>query len=179
MVKFSFLKLLDETILPLLLLAGSRFLGVFLAALIFPVGFSFGNNPDLPSLPFIRFEGSGDLYLANSVSWGLVGLVLAISFGYVLFRILNFHGDRVHPKESSRLHNRNLEFLVIDSHEAFHQGISWVLAGLLSTCLVAGDFLSGQLSAAAFGFVFGVNAFLVLGFWWSVAGSRGLERKKV
>ena len=179
MGNLSFLKLLDETILPFVLLVGCRFLGLFLAALIFPVGFYFSVHSDLLSLPFIKFRAVNDLYLANSVSWGFVGLVLAISFGYVLFRIFNFNGDRIHPKEASRLYNRNLEFLIINSHEAFHQGIAWVLAGLFSICLATGDFLGGQLSTTVFGLVFGVGAFLVLGFWWSVAGSGRLERKKV
>ena len=179
MTNFSFLKLLDEAILPFIILAGTRFLGVFLIALIFPVEFSFGGTSELVSLPLIKFGGSEDLYFANSFSWGLVGLILAGAFGYFLFRVLTFHGDFLHPKEATRIHRQNLEFLIIDSHEAFHQGIAWVLAALVAITLAAIDFLSGVLAATAFGLVFGIGTLLVLVFWLGTTKSSLLERKKV
>jgi hypothetical protein len=177
--KVSPLKVLDELVLPAILLVAVRFIGFFLAGLIWPIEFTFGLKSNLISLPFIQVEQPADLFIANSFSWVLVGLALAVVFCLVLFRILSYHQDHLHPKEAARTHNRNLDFLIIEPQEASSRSVSWFVLTLVSAGLAASDFWTGSLSAAAFGLVGGIDLTLGIAFWQVVVGSSFLERKKV
>src|SRR3989344_2794074 len=126
----SLLKLVDELILPTIIIIATRYFGIFVAGLTFQISFGFSLRSDLLSAPFIDFGAEADLLTANLVSWALVSVVLVVIFGFVLFRNLHFHKDWIHPKETTYLHNKNLEFMIIPAEEAFHQGFSWCLLSL-------------------------------------------------
>ena len=179
MRKVSLLKSLDEVILPLVLLLGARYFGVFIYALITPFQFTFSSNFDLASLPFIKCTGENALRAANSFSWGLTAGVLALVFGFIAFRNLYLHEDWLHPKQATHLHKNRMDHLIINSREAFHQGLSWGLVVLISMLFSLADFVTGFLSSLAFGTIVSVSASVLALLLLGISRDSKLESKKV
>ena len=179
MKKVALLKSIDEVILPLVLLLGSRYFGVFLYALIAPFQFTVSSNFDLASLPFIKCGGSSNLIAANSFSWGLTAAVLGLTFGFIAFRNLYLHEDWLHPKQATYLHRNKMNHFIVNSREAFHQGISWGVVVLISMLLSVADFVTGVMSALAFGTITATNASLLALLLLGISRDFKLEGKKV
>jgi len=173
------LKFLDELILPFVILSAARYLGVFATTYLREVQFSFGSQSDLVSLPFVHFSYFCDRLLANSISWVFVALVLAVFFGFILFRNLHFHADWVHPRVATHLHNKNLEFLIIESKEAFYQAVTWSCLTLALLALATAEFLAGSLALLSFGFVYAIGGSLIITFLFEVSRDSRLNRDKV
>ena len=179
MKKVSLLKSIDEVILPLVLLLGSRYFGVFLYALITPFQFTFSSTFDLASLPFIRCGGSSNLIAANSFSWGLTAAVLGLTFGFIAFRNLYLHEDWLHPKQATHLHKNRMDHLIVGSKEAFHQGISWGLVVAIAMLLSFADLVTGFLSTLVFGTIVSVSASVLALLLLGISRDSKLEGKKV
>ena len=176
--KLSLLKSLDKIILPLVLLIGARYLGVFLYALINPFQFSFSRNFDLLSLPFVK-GGQEGLLGANSFSWIFTAAVLALAFGFIAFRNLYLHEDLLHPKQATHLHRSKMDHLIVNYQDAFHQGISWWVVALISLSLALADYLSGTASTVAFGVIISVSASLLALLLLGISKGYKLDSKKV
>ncbi len=179
MKKFSLLKSLDEVLLPFILLFWARYLGIFITGLAAPIEFTFSWRIDYVSLPFIQFPRADDLIAANSISWILTGGILAVTFGFIAFRNLHLNEDWLHPKESRGLHHKNMDHFIINSCEAFHQGISWLAVAIIAFALAATDLWFGVVSTLAFGVIISVAASLMLLFALSLEQDTKLEGKKV
>jgi hypothetical protein len=177
--KTAYLKFLDELVLPFVILGAARYLGFFAATYLRPIQFSFGSTSDLVSAPFLHFNCSSDRMFANSISWFFVAAAWALFFGFVLFRNLHFHQDWVHPRAVSHLHNKNLEFLIIERSEAFYQSVSWFFLTGIFLILAAAEFLAGNIAVLVFGTVWGVGLPLLAIFLIGLARDWELVRKKV
>ncbi|OGY24103.1 MAG: hypothetical protein A2172_00990 [Candidatus Woykebacteria bacterium RBG_13_40_15] len=161
MRQFSAIKLADELILPLVIIVMTRYLSVFLAALLAPLNFSIGVSSSFHTLLFLSFSDKNQAVLANFISWMAVATVLAMYFGFVLFRGLHTASEQLHPKYAQDLHKRNLDFLVIDQNETRHQTIGWLAIVVLVSCLMLYDFLSVGLPAFSLGYFLGLAALLI------------------
>lgn len=179
MKKFSLLKSLDEVLLPFILFFWARYLGIFITGLIAPIEFTFSWKLTYVSLPFIQFSHAGDLITANSISWILTGGVLAVTFGFIAFRNLHLNEDWLHPKVSRNLHHKKMDHFIINSYEAFHQGISWLAVAMIAFALAVTDLWFGVISTLAFGVVVAVVVSLMLLFALSLEQDTKLESKKV
>ena len=153
-----------------------RYLGFFAATHLRTIQFNFTSHSDLASAPFLDFDWPSHLVFANSISWFFVAVTLAVLFGFILFRNFYFHEDWIHPRAASRLHNRNLEFLITQRREAFYQAVSWlVLTVILGSSAIA-EVLAGQLAILTFGIVWAISVGLVLIFFLQTAQGRKLRR---
>jgi len=156
------IKLIDELILPVVVLVAARYLGVFVAQLGFSVNFSLGTVTDSFTLPFIHFAGPMGQFIANSLSWTFVTIVMAAYFGLVLFRSLHFHKDYLHPKHAKYVHNKRLEFLLIGKEDSFYQTLVWFGLSLAFIFLATLDLNSVRVSTAVYGLLVGVGLVLVI-----------------
>jgi len=159
--QISAVKILDELILPLVIVAVSRYLSIFIAALVLPFSFSLSLAGGYHSLWFIDFPNKTQAAQANLISWLFVTTVLAAYFGFVVFRSLHFSHEQLHPKHAQKLHSSNMEFLIINQEEAFHQIVSWLVIDLLIFTFLFFDFLNGGLGAAALGYFLGISGALL------------------
>lgn len=173
------LKFLDELVLPLVIVLAARYLGFFIATYLRPVQFSFGSRSDLISAPFLSFNYQADLLFSNSISWIFIATTLAVLFGFILFRNFYFHGDWIHPRDSARLHGRNMEFLITERKEAFYQAVSWLVLTIFLGILVFIEVLNSQLNAVAFGAIWSISTCLVLGFFLQLARDGKLRSKDI
>jgi len=176
---FASLKFLDELVLPLVILLAARYFGFFASIYLRPVQFSFGSRSDLVSAPFLNFDWPGHLVFSNSISWFFVACVLAVFFGFILFRNKYFHADWIHPRVVHRLHNKNLEFLITEQKEAFYQASSWCFLTSILLILVITEFLAGQLAVFTFGVAWAISVSLILVFLLQSARDGKLRRKTV
>lgn len=177
--KISLIKIIDELVLPFFILLAARYLGIFIASFLLPVGFTVSFKASLISAPFIQFASETHLLLANSIAWIFTGIVLAVVFGYVAHRILHFHEDWLHPKQAATLHDRKLDHLIINSHEALHQGVAWAVAAGAVLIATTREFIAGDLSTIAFGVIISIAATLLILFVFAVLEDHKLDGKKV
>ena len=119
------LKLLDESIIPAVLVFSTKIVGLILAARYFGI-------PLLARDKVLYFSHYNDLILANNVSNILVGVVILAGISVVLVRLYYFHDSHVHPFFLTKLLESDLEFAVSTSFELFHQIMVWLSLGFFT-----------------------------------------------
>jgi len=119
------LKLLDEAIVPAVLLFATKIAGLVLAARFLGV-------PLYVSDKVIYFSHYRDLVLANNISNILLGLVILLGTSVVLVRLYYFHDSHVHPFFLTKLLESDLEFAISTSFELFHQVTVWLSLGFFT-----------------------------------------------
>ena len=127
MISKTLLKLIDEAILPAVIVVAGKILGV---ALLNPkLGLPFTLN--LETLP-----GSGANLVntySNLFSYGGVALGLSI----ILIRSFFFHNTHISPQITIRLYRLNLTSIIETTYELFHQAAVWLSYLWLLTILFA------------------------------------------
>lgn len=159
MFRISLTKLLDESILPLFLVFGGKYISALFINLVFSYdwGFSFSVS-QVFSLPFVHYSNFGDLLVANSISSFFMSLVLVVGFSWVIFRFQHFHENHISPKIAANLHSQKMEYLIIDEVEFDHQITVWFSLAWLIFILVLLEFLAGNIAL----FVLSINTATVL-----------------
>ncbi len=170
------MKLADKAILPIVVLLSARYLGLFLYGFFPSSAFTFTQGNLV--LPFIKLPSEATLS-ANTFSWLVVAIVVAFYFGFLAFRNLHLNHDTVHPKQSSFLHNKNLEFLLVEAEEAVHQNTALLLLSAANIFFIARDFFGGSLSPLVFGLLLAEISILVVFFSQYLLLSQSLERQQV
>ena len=142
MDRISLLKFLDEAILPVFLVFGSKLLGIFVLSLLLGFSWRFSNQGGyLP--PFIGYYDFTQGVVANSLSSIVMLLVLAAGFTWVLFRDQHLREDKIHPKVSAYLHRAQMEGFIATNHEMSHQLLVWFSLSWLVLILVFIEYLIG------------------------------------
>lgn len=119
------LKLLDESIVPAVLLFATKLAGLILVARFLGVPLTISNK-------VLYFSHYQDLVLANNISNILVGFVVALGTSVVLARLYYFHDSHIHPFFLTKLLESDLEFVVSTSFELFHQATVWLSLGFFT-----------------------------------------------
>lgn len=117
------LKLLDESVVPVVLIFSSKIISLIVTARYLGVSYSIQDN----KLYFDRFS---DLVLANNVSNLFVLFLLVLGTVLVLVRLYHFHASHIHPVFLTKLLESDLEFAVSTSFNLFHQVAVWLSLGL-------------------------------------------------
>ncbi len=119
----SLLKIIDEAIVPGLLVFAAKLLGL--------VGVNAWLNLSWdPSgstlLPLFTYRSAEAFYLANGWSNVLVLVVIVTGFLTVLVRAHIFHTSHISPKLSISLVRRQLTSLAVNSWDVYHQAVVWL-----------------------------------------------------
>jgi len=120
------LKLVDESIVPAVLLFATKVIGLILTARFLGISLTIADK----SLYFARYQ---DLVLANNISNIMVGLVALIGTSIVLIRLYHFHDSHIHPSFLTKLLESDLEFVISTSFDLFHQVAVWLSLGFFIT----------------------------------------------
>lgn len=144
------LKLLDEAIVPAVIVFCLKLGGLILAADYWGVGFSLSAG----SLTFNDLDG---LVLANNVSNLLVLAAIFLGGSLVLTRLYFFHESHLHPFWLAKLLDSDLEFAVSTSFNLFHQALVWLSLGFF---VVGSFFIQSLFGLTSFWIFF--SGFLVL-----------------
>lgn len=124
------IKLIDESIVPAVLLLVTRLVSVVGVARLNHVPFDFGATG-------LAFKSADDYIFVNSYSMFYMVVVITIGLFYVLTKSLLFHGSHIKPKISAKLSEYNLRSVIQNSYQLYTQGSIW-LSYCFLLLLVAG-----------------------------------------
>ncbi|MCL5003872.1 MAG: hypothetical protein M1352_01220 [Patescibacteria group bacterium] len=119
-------KLLDETVLPAVLVFCAKVTSLILAARFLGVSLTINRG----ALVFGNLYG---LVLANNFSNIFLGLVVLSGAAIVLVRLYFFHSSHLRPAIQVKLLESNLDFIVSTSFDLFHQAAVWLALAFVVT----------------------------------------------
>ncbi len=151
MRKISALKLVDEAILPVVIVIAAKIASIFVLTYLFSIPWTFQADEATFGFYFINFKKLSDVYFVVSLSDLVVSLTVAIGFLWVLFRGNYFGEDKIHPITASRLHKKGQESLIVSRNETYHQALIWLSLSWFTFFLVLDNVLSGISSQLTFG----------------------------
>lgn len=121
----SLSRLIDEAILPAVLLVGSKFVGVFLLAAISKSAFNFQLGKILFVLPSVSFNSFNAYVFSNSYSNLFTYAVLVAGGTFILLRAHFFHSTHITPTLHAKLEKLRLTSLISDTFVIYHQAFIW------------------------------------------------------
>jgi len=122
MISRILLRLIDEAIVPAILVIGVKILGMFAVTKVFGYTWSL----DLTSFFGLRFESREALLAVNSYSNLLVLLVLGAGLLWIIIRAVHLHDTHISPRLALRLFSWDLSHLVTTSVDVYHQAVVWL-----------------------------------------------------
>ena len=154
MISKSLIKLIDEAIVPAVLLILAKGAGLFAAIALLNLPFTLDYRSILGILPSLRFttlqayitaENYSNLAMFVSIAAGSIVVILKAHF---------LHESHIHPKLHARLIALNLERFVQSSYHLYHQAAIWLVFmwltfGLLTLSSIA-KITYAQITIAAF-----------------------------
>lgn len=143
MQKLSPLKLVDESILPVVLIISSKLFSVFLISIVFGISWDIKSTEGAHNLYFLNFTNLSDLFFVNSLSDLAMVLATATGFVWVLFRGSYFGEENLHPINASRLHKSGKQYLIVKSHEMYHQATVWLSLSWLTLFIIFSNVTNG------------------------------------
>lgn len=143
MVSKSIVKLIDEAILPALLLAVAKISGIFFTAALFSLDYEVKTQGVLNILPTVYFKNL-DHYIISE-SYSNLAMFSAAALGTILIVVRShlFHESHIHPSLQTRLAKLNLESLISPSYHLYHQGFIWLIFLWLTVGFLAVSSLIG------------------------------------
>uniref|UniRef100_A0A7C4TLU7 Uncharacterized protein n=1 Tax=candidate division WWE3 bacterium TaxID=2053526 RepID=A0A7C4TLU7_UNCKA len=112
-------KLVDEAIVPAIVLFSVRILAAILIAKAYDISFSFG-------LRGFTYNSQEDFLFVNSYSTLAMISVLAVGLFYVLIKSYLFHDTHVAPHTAAKLFSLNLSGFIQTSFDVYSQGVIWL-----------------------------------------------------
>lgn len=148
----SLLTLVDEAIIPALIIFGAKLIGLVAANFWYDLSWDVGGGQS-SLFPLLIYRSEEAFLRANTLSNIFVLGVILLGFLWVLIRAHAFHGSHISPKLSVSLVQKQLTGLVVHSWELYHQAVIWLAYMWLSLIL------------------FTIQAIYGVSEWWlSVAG---------
>jgi len=120
MVSRTLVRLIDQAIVPAILLLCTRLASVILISYFIGAKFVFTTNGFL-------FEDSSNYVLVNSYSTLAMSVVLSLGLTYILLKALLFHDTHISPKLTTKLFRHKMVTLIQSSFELYSQGVIWLI----------------------------------------------------
>lgn len=139
----SLMKILDEAILPAVVLIGAKVIGLSLAN--FFGGLSFTVESGYSAIPWtVLYSSTSEAMTANDLSNAVMYLVVLLGFCWVLFKAHLLHDTHLPPKFAGRLAKLHLLHFVQTTFEIYHQALVWLSFLWLTTLVIFIYALSGS-----------------------------------
>jgi len=113
------IKLVDQAILPAILLLAARVVSIILISKNQGLAYEVNGSG-------VLFSNVSDYILVNSYSIFIMGLVLLLGLSLVLFKSFVFHDTHITPGLSAKMFSLNIPSFIQNSFELYSQGIVWV-----------------------------------------------------
>lgn len=123
-------KLIDQSIVPAILLLSVRIVSVVLVSNNLGIQYSVGASG-------FEFTSQSDYVLINSYSTLFMVGALALGLFYIIIKSLVFHDTHISPRLTAKLFSLRLPAFIQNSFELFSQGVVWLSYIFLIT-LVSG-----------------------------------------
>lgn len=136
MVSSSLVKLIDEAIVPAVVLILAKMFGIFASIYFMNMSFTIVKGGLLFVLPSIHFLNRNDYVSAENYSNLAMFGAVCLGTILVLVRAHFFHESHISPKLHAKLVNLNLENLVSPSYHLYHQAAIWLTFLWLTVALL-------------------------------------------
>ena len=113
------IKLVDQAVVPAMLLLVVRILSVIFVSRYFGVDFTIGQSG------FV-FNAPEDYVLVNSYSTLTMICALSVGLLYILMKSLYLHETHITPSFTAKLFSMRLSFFIQSSFDLYSQGVVWV-----------------------------------------------------
>lgn len=130
MMSKTLVRLIDQAIVPAILLLCTRFASVIFISYYSGIKFSFDQSG------FV-FPSQEALIYVNSYSTFFMILVLTVGILYILMKALFFHDTHITPRLTAKLFNYRVSSFIQSSFELYSQGIIWLAYSVLVTSITA------------------------------------------
>lgn len=127
MINKSLIKLIDEAIIPAILLIIAKMLGILAATYFLNLSFTVEPFKVFFVLPAVVFKTAQDYQIAENYSNLAVYATAAIGTLAVLIRAHFFHSSHIKPSFHAKLENLNLAGLVMPTYHLYHQAAIWLI----------------------------------------------------
>ncbi|MFC1755770.1 hypothetical protein ACFLZK_00035 [Patescibacteria group bacterium] len=119
MISRTLIRLIDQAIVPAILLLCTRLASVIVVSYILGAKFIF-------SAKGFIFHDPDNYIAVNSFSTLSMVVVLGLGLTYILVKALYFHDTHVSPKLTTKLFHHKLVTLIQSSFELYSQGVIWL-----------------------------------------------------
>lgn len=126
MITKSLIKLIDEAVLPAVLLIVTKITSVFLAVYFAKIPFEIKFSSFLVFLPSIKFTNLSDYLLVENFSNVSIFSVCTLGTILVFVRLHYFHESHISPKLHAKLAKFNFESFITTSYHLYHQAAIWL-----------------------------------------------------
>lgn len=113
------IKLIDQAIVPAILLLAARILSVLLITKYVGLEFSVERTS-------LNYSSMGDYALVNSYSLLFMVIVLAIGLFYIILKAYVFHESHIAPAVTARLFSFGIPSFIQSSFDLYTQGTIWL-----------------------------------------------------
>jgi hypothetical protein len=120
------LKLVDQAIVPALVLFATRIISLFVFASIFNAEFSVNKYG-------VTFVNPGDYIKVNSYSLLTMVVVLVVALLHNLLKAYYFHNTHITPSLTAKLFTMKLSSLIQSSMDLYSEGVIWLSYAYLMT----------------------------------------------
>ncbi|OGC46526.1 hypothetical protein A2V49_00565 [candidate division WWE3 bacterium RBG_19FT_COMBO_34_6] len=134
MISKTLLKLIDQSIVPAIMLLSARLASIFLISYVKDIKFIFDSSG-------FTFDSKSDYLYINSYSTLAMIASLAVGLLYILLKALLFHETHVTPHLTTKLFHFRLSYLIQNSMDLYSQGVIWMIYLYLIT-VISGIFMS-------------------------------------
>ena len=121
----SFIKLLDNALLPASLMLVSKFVGIFLVIRAFNLDWLVQQTPN-NFLSFQTVLSAQDVVLVTSYSDLVMFAIVALGFTVNILRAIFLHNSHISPQLLNKLASKNLLSLIKNSYEIYHAASVWL-----------------------------------------------------
>lgn len=146
MISRTLVRLIDQAIVPAILLLCVRFVSVVLLTYFFSIRFTVSPKG------FI-FSNTQDYIFVNSYSTLSMVVILGAGLLYILIKALYFHDTHISPGLTTKLFHHRLATLIQSSFELYSQGVIWLiylyLVSAVSIILAVFDYIYGWVPVLA------------------------------
>jgi hypothetical protein len=159
LISKSLSQLIDEAILPAVLMVAAKIIGVLLVSLVASEKIIVSQNSFL-KLPVISHTSYQSYYLINTWSNAFMFAVAAIGAGIVIIKAHFFHESHIKPSFHAKLARLKLSGLVVSTFRLYHQAAIWLMfLWLVTSLLLVEAFLkSSSAFLATIAFLVSVNS---------------------
>jgi hypothetical protein len=113
------IKLIDQSIVPAVLLIAARVLSVVIAANYYGIKYDLGVGG-------FAYSTTKDYILVNSLSTFAMLVTLTVGLSYILLKALIFHETHITPKITASLFSLKLSSFIQTSYDLYSQGSIWL-----------------------------------------------------
>jgi hypothetical protein len=159
MISKILLRLIDETIVPAILVVVTKILGMWLVTFLFNIEWQISLTVGTKGIEFANREG---LLMVNSYSNLLVMFVLTLGLLWLLAQAYHFHESHISPAFTLKLFSLNLTKLITSSVEIYHKALVWLSYLWLVVLLTFVHMVMG----ISYGWVTGVSFALAAFLTW-------------